>query len=92
MPRVNIYIRDEDKEAWESIRNKPTFIHNAIAMREDYLALSPKEKKVVKEEISKIPQKISTFNTPKEVRQKLESREDVKFIPKSYSARKGGRK
>jgi hypothetical protein len=30
MPRVNIYIRNEDYEAWESIEAKPKFIHMSI--------------------------------------------------------------
>ena len=30
MPRVNIYIRDEDFESWQKIPSKPKFIHEAI--------------------------------------------------------------
>ncbi len=30
MPRVNIYIRDEDWEAWKSIEDKPEFLHTTL--------------------------------------------------------------
>jgi hypothetical protein len=36
MPRVNIYIRNEDWEAWQSIEDKPEFIHDAIQLKEMY--------------------------------------------------------
>ena len=33
MPRVNIYIRIEDWEAWEAVVSKPEFIHDALQDR-----------------------------------------------------------
>lgn len=30
MPRVNIYIRNRDYKAWESIGDKPAFIHTSV--------------------------------------------------------------
>lgn len=30
MPRVNIYIRNDDIEHWEAIEDKPLFIHDSI--------------------------------------------------------------
>lgn len=32
MPRVNIYIRNEDWDAWEAIADKPEFIHGALTV------------------------------------------------------------
>lgn len=54
MPRVNIFIRDEDYENWLSIKDRPTFIHNAIQMRESYLDLSDAEKKELKQKLQTI--------------------------------------
>lgn len=31
MPRVNVYIRKEDWEAWESLADKPDWLHQSLA-------------------------------------------------------------
>lgn len=36
MPKVTIWIRVEDWESWQSIENKPGFIHDAIQLKEMY--------------------------------------------------------
>lgn len=53
MPRVNIYIRNEDWEAWEAIKDKPEFIHNSINVKKAYTDLSPEERKKFKSKLVK---------------------------------------
>lgn len=69
MPRVDIWIRKNDLPKWESIKDKPEFLHNALSVRESYSALSPVEKKSVKEHISQIPKVIKT---PQDARKSVE--------------------
>lgn len=45
MPRVNIYIRNEDYEKWKSIPGKPEFIHEAIDEFHIVAELAPGELK-----------------------------------------------
>ena len=45
MPRVNIYIRNEDYAKWQSIPNKPEFIHEVIAEFHVVAELPPGELK-----------------------------------------------
>lgn len=61
MPRRDIWIRVEDLKTWESIHDKPLFLHNAIALYDGYKELSPVQRKEVKEHIKKIPNKPDAY-------------------------------
>lgn len=60
MPRVNIYIREEDEELWASIKDRPLFIHNALQIKDAYLKLKPVQKKILKTELNKVADKIDS--------------------------------
>lgn len=51
MPSVPIYIRKEDWVKWDSIKDKPEFIHNALNVRGAYNRLEHEQKKTVKKVI-----------------------------------------
>ena len=54
MPHVNIWIRKDDFPRWESIKDKPLFLHNALEVRESYKELPPIERKQIKTQLKKI--------------------------------------
>jgi hypothetical protein len=60
MPRVNVYIRNEDYKSWESIKDKPTFLHNAIELKDRYLELSTADKQELKIKLENIPVEMNT--------------------------------
>lgn len=41
MPRVNIYIRNEDWETWKAIEDKPDFLHTILQKRKMGTDLHP---------------------------------------------------
>lgn len=52
LKQKTVYFREEDLEAWEKVHNKAEFLHNALNVRDAYVALTPKEKSAVKKHIS----------------------------------------
>lgn len=69
MPRKDIWIRVDDLDKWESIKDKPLFLHNALNVREAYIKLPAKQRKQVKEHIKKIPSAVEPIiiNKPEDV-------------------------
>lgn len=63
MPRINMYVRNEDYESWLEIEDKPLFLHNAINMRDKYLAMSPAERSEVKKQLTNFKSDIMTRKT-----------------------------
>jgi len=59
MPRVDVWIRKNDFDKWEAIKDKPEFLHNALNVREAYLDLSPTERVIAKQALADIPKKIA---------------------------------
>lgn len=51
MPRYNIYIRDADKDLWDSIENKSEFISNSLKGTPEKILETPK--KVILEQLKK---------------------------------------
>lgn len=62
MPTVSVYIKKEDWNKWVAIKKPSEFIHNALNIRDAYKAMTPVEKKVVKETVATIPEIVKKAN------------------------------
>lgn len=77
MPQVTFYLRKEDVPRWKALKNKAESIHILLNQKDDYL--DPIEREVFKQELKKIPKRVSTVLTAKEVVEKLKPDKDFKF-------------
>lgn len=75
MPNVTTYIRKDDVGLWAACPNKAELIHNALRMREDYIALSDKERGAVKAHISSMPKRDSGIRNMADVVAELNAAE-----------------
>lgn len=77
MPNVTTYIRKDDMEKWLACPNKAELIHNALNIRESYLAMSPEQKEHVKSGIQSL--KEDTIDDPEEPEKEL-SFEEMGYV------------
>lgn len=76
MPKVTVYIRNEDIDKWKSIEHKTLFIHNALNEQKVTVPFHVKPPKFI------IPDQIKHKEDLKPLEQ------NIGYMSKAYSARK----
>ena len=74
MPRVDVWIRKDDWDRWEKIKDKPLFLHNMLNVREAYVELPAKSKQQVKKYIKQMP---VVINKPSDVLKTVKLSKDI---------------